>query len=80
MGVYEIISKNIRDLRCEKDMSISELAEKADISERNLYRIEAKEIHPGIETIMKLAMALSVEMKLITGDVSEELLEDDANG
>ena len=77
MGIYEQIKRNIKDIRCQKDMSISELAELADISERNLYRIEAGERHPGIDTLLRLSAAFSVDIKLITGDISLDLLEED---
>ena len=55
--------QNLKKLRCEKNLSISELSEMAGISELTIKNIEEKlTINHGIDKISKLAKALDVSI------------------
>ena len=61
----EIISvlENIRKLRIEKELSIIDLANEAQISHSYLFYIESKRKAPTLTVLNKLAKALGVPMK-----------------
>lgn len=54
------IGENIRKKRLKHMMTINELAESANIDEKNLNRIELGERVPSTYTLAKIAGALSV--------------------
>ena len=56
-------SEKIKELRIKRKMSQEELAEKIDIAERNLSKIECGKSFIRAEKIAKLAQVLSVEPK-----------------
>jgi XRE family transcriptional regulator, master regulator for biofilm formation len=73
-----MIGKNISDLRRKRGMTLSELAEKSNISKSYLSVIERNiNENPSIQVIMKLAAVLDVDLKTILGDgiVPEQILE-----
>lgn len=59
----ERILDNIKKKRLEKGFSILRLANAAEISHSHLYYIETKQKIPTIETLHKIAQALSLELK-----------------
>ena len=62
------VGEAIRRLRGDVGWSVEELAEKAGVSARQLYRIEAGEIAgPRIDLLEKIANALGVELSELTG-------------
>jgi transcriptional regulator with XRE-family HTH domain len=54
---------SIRKLRLEKELSILELANEADISHSYLFYIESKRKVPTLTVLNKLAKAMGVPMK-----------------
>ncbi len=58
----EIIGKKIRQIRLEKDLSQEELSEKIDISPRHMCTIENGKSFPSIETFVKIAKALDIDI------------------
>ena len=62
------VGTTIRHLRDEHGWSAEELAEKADVSARQIYRIEAGEIAgPRLDFLERVAGALGVEISELTG-------------
>ncbi len=58
----EIIGKKIRQLRIEKGFSQEELSEKIDISPRHMCTIENGNSFPSIETFIKIASILEIDI------------------
>ena len=61
--IKELFGKRIKELRRNLGLSQEELAEKAEISSRYLSRVEMGQQFPSIDTLVKLAKALNVELK-----------------
>lgn len=58
---------NLRRLRERRALSRRDLAEIADVDESTIYRIEAGLTrHPAPRTIRKLAIALGVDVEVLT--------------
>ena len=72
--IIHSIAKNITNARCSRQLSVSQLAELADLSERNLYRIEAGEQNCSAGTLLKIATALKADMNELT-DINFSKLE-----
>ncbi len=58
----EIIGKKIRQLRIEHGFSQEELSEKIDISPRHMCTIENGNSFPSIETFIKIAQILEIDI------------------
>lgn len=58
----EIIGKKIRQLRIERGLSQEELSEKIDISPRHMCTIENGNSFPSIETFIKIAEILEIDI------------------
>ena len=55
------VGSSVREQRVKKFMTQEQLARTADISLRQMVRIERNEVEPRFSTILKLAEALGVE-------------------
>jgi transcriptional regulator with XRE-family HTH domain len=55
------IGRSVREQRVKRFMTQEQLARTADISLRQVVRIEKNEVEPRFSTILKLAEALGVE-------------------
>jgi transcriptional regulator with XRE-family HTH domain len=55
------IGRSVREQRVKRFMTQEQLARTADISVRQVVRIERNEVEPRFTTILKLAEALGVE-------------------
>lgn len=72
----EIIGKKIRQIRIEKGFSQEELSEKIDISPRHMCTIENGNSFPSIETFIKIAEILDIninEFFNITAETNDNL-------
>lgn len=58
----EIIGKKIRRIRIEKGFSQEKLSEKIDISPRHMCTIENGNSYPSIETFIKIAKILDIDV------------------
>ncbi len=58
----EIIGKKIRQIRIEKGFSQEKLSEKIDISPRQMCTIENGNSFPSIETFVKIAKILEIDI------------------
>lgn len=73
-----MIGKNISDLRKKRGMTLSELAERSNISKSYLSVIERNiNENPSIQVIKKLAAVLDVDLKTLLGSEieTEQFLE-----
>ncbi len=59
----EHVLDNIRRIRCEKQISVIELASQAGIARSYLFYVEKHQKIPTLKTLNKLAKALGVTMK-----------------
>jgi DNA-binding XRE family transcriptional regulator len=61
--VYLLIGKRVKYLRRLRNLTQSELAEKADLSVNYISQIETGVASPTIKTLLVVAQALDVELK-----------------
>lgn len=59
----ELLGARIKELRKAKGLSQEELSEKVGIDSKHLSRIEVGKSYPSLDTLEKIANALSVEIK-----------------
>ena len=66
-NVIEILGRNVHDVRCKKNMSIQELAEKLNLEIDVLIKVEAEE-YSGLNILqhIQIAKALGVNYEEIT--------------
>ncbi|MFK9089949.1 helix-turn-helix domain-containing protein [Bacillus salipaludis] len=69
-----MIGKNINEIRMQRGLTLSELAERANISKSYLSNIERNlNQNPSVHIIKKLAIVLDVDLKtLINTEINEE--------
>ncbi|WP_342042519.1 helix-turn-helix domain-containing protein [Bacillus sp. OTU2372] len=72
-----MIGKNIYEIRKKRRLTLSELAERADISKSYLSNIERNlNQNPSIHVVKKIANVLNVDMKtLLYSEISQEDLQ-----
>jgi XRE family transcriptional regulator, master regulator for biofilm formation len=72
-----MIGKRIKELRMKKGLSLSELAERADVAKSYLSSIEREiQTNPSIQFLEKLASVLDVSVEvLIYEDTSTEVAQ-----
>lgn len=75
-----LIGKKIKEIRLEKKMSISELAEKAGVAKSYLSSIERSiQTNPSIQFIEKISQVLGVSVNdILTEDASNNVEELDS--
>ncbi|MBR2289290.1 MAG: helix-turn-helix transcriptional regulator [Clostridia bacterium] len=66
---------DFKKLRLEQKMTQAQVAEKANISLRQLVRIENKECYPSLETKILLFKALNIENNEIIKYIKENYLK-----
>lgn len=73
-----MIGKNIHELRKKRGLTLSELAEKANISKSYLSNIERElNDNPSIQVLEKISAVLGVDFRTILGSESEpQILQD----
>lgn len=62
---YKISSKRIREMRLQRDYSVSELAEAANISTKFMYKIEGGKAGFSAKVLYNIAKALNVSCDYI---------------
>lgn len=68
---YELLGKNIRKRRKEKQYTLEQLAEKLDVSTTFIGQIERAKGIPSLETLVKIANVLEISAdSLLFGDLS----------
>ncbi|UPM54167.1 helix-turn-helix domain-containing protein [Gottfriedia acidiceleris] len=67
-----MIGKNIQEIRIKKGLTLSELAEKANISKSYLSNIERElNDNPSIQVVEKISKVLGVEFRTLLGTNTE---------
>ena len=61
-NVKKLLGKRIQELRIAKNLTQGELADKIDLAERNVSKIECGENFVRAQTLAKLAKALNVKI------------------
>jgi len=64
------IAKNLKRLRTERDLSLSALARKANVSKSTLFNLERGDGNPAVDTLWALAGALAVPIGALFVDPS----------
>lgn len=59
--------KSIKQVRWDKNMTVEEVAKKAQISQSELTKIENKQVSPTIDFLCKISNALGVDVCTICG-------------
>lgn len=68
-----MIGKRLRALREQRGMSQYELANAARVSQGLIWQLEADRKNPGLETLLRLAQALSVSPEELLPVVSKSI-------
>ncbi len=63
--IVKKLARNIRIERARKNLSQEYLAEKADITQQHLYRIENEKVSPTIHVVANIAVALDVDLNCL---------------
>lgn len=63
---YKLNGKRLRDARRYRQLSISELAEKVDVSKQMISRYERDEAVPGLDVFQKIIQVLKFPLKYFT--------------
>ncbi|MFA5261802.1 MAG: helix-turn-helix transcriptional regulator [Candidatus Omnitrophota bacterium] len=71
------LGENIRKIRFRRGMEQDELANKANITQSHLSKIETGESNPSLKTLKRIAKALSVDEKTFFPDDIEPISLDD---
>jgi XRE family transcriptional regulator, master regulator for biofilm formation len=67
-----MIGKNIQEIRIKKGLTLSELAEKANISKSYLSNIERElNDNPSIQVVEKISKVLGVDFRTLLGTETE---------
>ena len=61
--ILQPLGEKLRQIRTEKGLSQSELANDADIPKNQIGRIERGEISTSITTLYKISIALGIKVK-----------------
>jgi len=56
----KLFGENLRRIRNEKDITMQQLANQAEIELSQIYRIESGKINPKLTTLLKIAKGLNV--------------------
>jgi transcriptional regulator with XRE-family HTH domain len=59
----DLVSRNIRRFRAERDLSLGELARRAEVSKQTLSKIEQGQGNPTVETVESIGRALGVSFR-----------------
>jgi len=62
LEIRKNIADNIRQLRAKQRISQEFLAEKAQLSQQYIYKIENEYVNPSVEVLIKIADALGVTL------------------
>ncbi|MDR1518386.1 MAG: helix-turn-helix domain-containing protein [Dysgonamonadaceae bacterium] len=60
--IYRLVGLKIRELRIEKNLSLTELPDKLDVGYNNLIRIEKGRTNPTLGTLCKICEVLEVKL------------------
>jgi transcriptional regulator with XRE-family HTH domain len=72
-AIKDILSRNIKYFRTQRQLSQAQLAEKANISVTFLSNIERGKMFPKVETLSRLTESLDVEVQeLFQSDLAPE--------
>ncbi len=58
------IARKISELRNERNMSAEKLAEKANVSESTIFKIEGGKVDPKFSTVLAILDGLNISIKL----------------
>jgi len=72
---YERIVENVKELRKIKNLSQMELSEKADLSMNTISKFEINQKQINLQTLIKIANALDVDVNFLLGYESKELTQ-----
>lgn len=67
--------KRIKDLRIDHDLTLRELAQKLEISERTLARYENGASKPTVDVLIQIALYFNVSMDYVCGMTEEKYEE-----
>ena len=70
---YRVLGKNIRTARKDAGLTIAKLAEKADLGDSHVGKIERAQGIPSLESLVKIANALGIGLDhLMNGDIAHQ--------
>ena len=66
--LHEMLGQNIRRLRRQKGMTQEQLAEKADVGQKQISKIESGRVHAKLSTYLRIANAFGVSIDHFLAD------------
>lgn len=69
---YEVIIRNVKSIRKSKNISQLQLSELADLSVNTISKFEINQKNINLETFIKIANALDVDVNVLLGYVQNE--------
>lgn len=73
-NLNEMISKNLKKIRTEKNLSLDKLSNLTDVSKSMLGQIERGETNPTISTVWKIANGLKVSFSSLINEFQEDTI------
>ncbi len=78
MPSNELISRNIRRFREDRQLSVGELSRRAGVAKQTVAGIEAGVGNPTIETLERLAESLNVSLRAIVSEMGVDVISQPA--
>jgi DNA-binding XRE family transcriptional regulator/quercetin dioxygenase-like cupin family protein len=74
MAVNEILARNVRRFREERQLSIGELGRRAGVAKQTVSSIEGGEGNPTVDTVERVAAALAVSVRALMTEMGVDVL------
>lgn len=71
MELKELLSKNLKKFRKEKELTQEELGKKADVPQSLISDIENSKSIPRMDTVQKLANALELDINVLLSEAGK---------
>jgi transcriptional regulator with XRE-family HTH domain len=74
MPASDIVARNLRRFREERDLSLSELSRRSGLAKQTIIAIEQGRSNPTVDTLERLADALDVSIRGLLSEMGTEIL------
>lgn len=78
MASNEVVSRNLRRFREDRQLSVGELSRRAGVAKQTVAGIESGGGNPTIDTLERLAEALSVSLRAVVSEMGVEVISQPA--
>lgn len=74
MAVNDIVSRNLKRFRADRELSLGELSRRSGLAKQTIVAIEAGRGNPTVETLERLAEALDISIRALLSELGTEVL------